>query len=229
VIGSRPRGVLVVGAAGVFGRSVLEAFSAGGHRGVGAACPGAADAPPTAPGATESRTDLVSADVAREEEAERLFETAVARLPGLDVVVWIAEGSRRGAGFAETSLEDWEGTVSAPLREAGHVCRLAVSEFLSTGEGGRIVLVAPPVTDGAPGQAGSAAASSALAALGRSVAKEYGGRGIACNVVLPRTGLPGAGAAGLPEAVLYLASAEASYVNGECLRIDVSSVDQGVI
>lgn len=194
------RGVLVVGAASPHGRAVARLAAARG-------------------GTVVSGGD---ADPGGEDDVERSFAAAVARLPRLDVVVHAASDppARR---FVETSLAEWDDAVARALRAAFFVSRLAVEEFLAHGQGGRLIHVAPLVRPGQPGQARAAAALHALLALMRSTAKEYGPRRVACNAVVP---LPSAGSrpAGGPtedpvaEAVLFLASPEASYLNGEALR-----------
>jgi 3-oxoacyl-[acyl-carrier protein] reductase len=194
------RGVLVVGAASARGRAV--ALLAGAR---GAAVASAAEADP-----------------GREEDVERAFAAALAGLPRLDVVVHVAPDPPPQR-FLETSLSDWNGAVARALRGAFLVSRLAVEEFLAHGQGGRLVHVAPLVRPPAGGQALAAASLHALLALMRSTAKEYGPRRVACNAVVPVAGEPAA-PGGAPaedpvaEAVLFLASAEASYVNGEALR-----------
>ena len=195
------RGVLVVGAASGRGRAVALLAAARG--------------------ATVVSAD--EADPGREDDVERAFAASVARLPRLDVVVHAATdpAPRR---LVETSLAEWDRAVARALRAAFLVSRLALEEFLAQGQGGRLVHVAPVVRPGAPGQALAAASLHALLALMRSTAKEYGPRRVACNAVVPvvddegeRRPAPPTGDP-VAEAVLFLASAEASYVNGEALR-----------
>ena len=60
---------------------------------------------------------------------------------------------------------------------------------------------------------------TALDAFGRSVAKEYGRRGIRCNtVVLDPLGLAPASASAL-DTILFLLSEDASFVNGDLLQV----------
>lgn len=168
----------------------------------------------------------VAADPAGEDEVERLFAAAEARLPRLDVVV-IAAAEPPSRPLLETSLAHWEAAVARALRGAFLVSRQAVEEFLAHGAGGRLVHVAPVVRPGEPAQAMAAASLRAQLSLMRSTAKEYGPRRVACNAVVPV--VPAAANAAIDpqpppkdavaEAVLFLASAEASYLNGEALRV----------
>lgn len=195
------------------GRGVLVVD--GGSARAGAIAAAAADAGAIVVLSVPPGSEGEVADPSREEDVERLFGTAAGRIPRLDVVVSVAPdpSPRR---LLETSLADWEAAVSRTLRGAFLVSRMAVEEFLAHGEGGRLVHVAPLARAGAPAQSLAAASLQGLLSLVRSTAKEYGARRVACNAVLPAP-VPGADA--VTEAVLFLASSEASYLNGEALRV----------
>ena len=214
------RGVLVVGAGSARGRGVALL----------AAERGAAVAFSTSPGdaagaeigrLARGRAFGIVADPGREDDAERLFAAAVDHLPRVDVVV-NALADPHPRRLLETSLREWDGAVARPLRAAFFVSRLAVEEFLAHGNGGCLVHVGPLVRAGAPGQTVAAATLRAVLSLMRSTAKEYGPRGVACNAVVPVAphGAPdgGLGEDPVAEAVMFLASPEASYVNGEAIR-----------
>jgi NAD(P)-dependent dehydrogenase (short-subunit alcohol dehydrogenase family) len=215
------RGVLVVSSGSGHGRAVALLAAARGAAVVFSSPPegeaGAAEVERLAGG----RASALTADPTREDEAERLFGAAVGRLPRVDVVVNAAT-QPPPRPLLETSLRDWEGAVSLALRGAFFVSRLAVEEFLAHGAGGRLVHVAPVVRAGVSGQAMAAASLQALLSLMRSTAKEYGPRRVACNAVVPVAEDPlhrpqPLGTDPVAEAVLFLASAEASYLNGEAL------------
>lgn len=216
------RGVLVVGAGSARGRAVALLAAARGAAVVFSVPPGGEARAAEIEGLAAGRAGSVTADATREDEAERLFGAAVGRLPRVDVVVSVAPDAppRR---LAETSLAEWDGAVSRALRGAFFVSRLAVEEFLAHGAGGRLVHVTPLVRPGAPAQALAAASLQALLSLMRSTAKEYGPRRVASNAVVPVPPDPGGPPRdAVAEAVLFLASAEASYVNGEALRASCS-------
>jgi len=198
------------------------------------------------------RVSFVSADVSSEADIDRLFDLALERLPDLHVLVNNLENAAvlNDKPLIEISLTDWNKVLATNLRQPFLLSRRAIQEFLAGGEGGRIVHITSADTNGATSQASYTASRTALRAFIRSIAKEYGRRGIACNAVATRGNLetemtaplspkePRARALLLPhhlrcqpelvlskvegavaEAVLFLASDEASFVNGEVLFV----------
>jgi NAD(P)-dependent dehydrogenase (short-subunit alcohol dehydrogenase family) len=207
-------GFVVAGGATACGHAVAVAAARRGAQVV--ASGGSQEASARLSELTDGRATGVVADPALEADAERLFGAAVARLPRIDVVVSAAPGLPVRA-FSELTLSEWEGGVARALRGAFFVSRLAVEEFLARGAEGRIVHIAPEPRPG-PGLAMAAVSLEALLSLVRSTAKEYGPRGICCNAVVHS----GHAGAEVVESALFLASSEASYVNGEALRVGAS-------
>jgi NAD(P)-dependent dehydrogenase (short-subunit alcohol dehydrogenase family) len=149
-----------------------------------------------------------------EEEIEGAFEDAGdAPLAG---VVHVMSVPAPGARIGEWSLADWERTIVGGLRSAFLLARRAVDEMLAGGDGGRLTVLVS--AEGAEGEAGREILRGSLHALVRSVAKEYGPRGITCNAVLAATGSPRdlELAAGT---VWTLVSPEGAYVTGELIDL----------
>jgi 3-oxoacyl-[acyl-carrier protein] reductase len=207
-------GFVVAGGATACGHAVAVASA---RRGAHVVVSGASEeASSRLAGITDGRATGVVADPALEADAEGLFAAALARLPRIDVVVSVAPDLPARA-LTELTLSEWEEGVARSLRGAFFVSRLAVEEFLARGAAGRMVHVAPAPEPG-PGQSLLAVSLESLLSLVRSTAKEYGPRGICCNAVV-HSGDAGAEAV---ESALFLASPEASYVNGEALRVGAS-------
>jgi 3-oxoacyl-[acyl-carrier protein] reductase len=182
--------------------------------------------------ALDSRSLLVLPDASDDPAGcERLVDAALAWLPRLDSVITpvvvppVAPPDR-------LELEQWQQRVIAPLSQAFHFAKRVVWEFLAEGAGGRLVFVtAPaPVVPTIPGsEHANEVVAAALLSLARSIAKEVGSRSVACNVVMtamddPAPGWESRGSAPTPvlpivEASLYLASEDASFVNGEALTV----------
>jgi 3-oxoacyl-[acyl-carrier protein] reductase len=239
------KGFLVTGGTRGLGRAIVVAAAARGASVVFCGRPG------SEPSAEKVLADLeqvgakgkgsfVPADVSREGDVERLFGVAQERLSSLHVVVNCA-GIVRDKLLVETSLAEWNEVLATNLRGPFLVSRLAVEEFLAGGERGCIINISSIAANGSTGQASYAASKSALLSLTRSIAKEYGPRGIRCNAVVPgwvesettarfsseqrhtretlsphrRFARPDE----VAEAVLFLASEESSFVNGDALYV----------
>lgn len=185
------------------------------------------------------------ADVSLEEDVDRLFDEAVEHMGGVDVVVNNAGVSSDNL-LVNTTLDEWNRALSINVRGAFLVMRRATEELVSEG-GGRIVNVASAAANGLVGQGAYAATKSALIAMSRAVAKEYGSRNIRCNAVVPgffdtdmTEGLQPerrkfyedlaserrfATVSEVVHAILFLASQEASFVTGDELWITSSARD----
>jgi 3-oxoacyl-[acyl-carrier protein] reductase len=153
-----------------------------------------------------------------------LFEAIIDRLSFLDAAVVTIAAPPIGE-FDTFSLEGWQQCAVTPLRRVFWLTRRIIWEFLSAGNGGRLVFVTDPLLDGEPpqGSAPNEIVGDALISLSRSIAKEVGRREVVCNVVLVASGGPTTEDPLLPivDAVLYLASEDASFVSGEALTVRV--------
>ena len=168
---------------------------------------------------------FVPVKLSTEEDVEHLFDVALEQLSALHVVVHNVAGTVKDntQPLIDLSLDDWNAVLAAQLQTPFWLSRRAIQEFLAAGEGGRIVYILPALSETSSASFG--AAHTAFHALVRSIAKEYGRRGVACNDVA----LSGAEGTDRPKEVnagtspwsqaaelaLFLASVEASFVNGE--------------
>lgn len=194
---------------------------------------------------TGRRAIAVGADVSVEEECLSLFETAFAEMGRVDCLVNNA-GIGPGYGpFADLPLADIEVTWAVNLTGPFLCAREAVRHMSTArgGAGGSIVNVSSrAAVIGSPFEWIHYAASKAgLDTLTAGLSKEVGAEGIRVNTVRPglmstdfgpwtppgrnERLLPGVplGRAGEPEemaaAIVWLASDEASYVNGAFLDV----------
>jgi 3-oxoacyl-[acyl-carrier protein] reductase/2-deoxy-D-gluconate 3-dehydrogenase len=156
-----------------------------------------------------------------EGDADRLFDAIVDRLSHLDIVIAVVAADPLGA-LHEVSPEQWRHGVTGPLRQLFWLARRAVEECLAGGAATRIVLLPDPDPAGARNEV----VEDALRSFARSLAREYGSRSLACNVIVPvRSGGTAGGLArqsldAIVEHVLFLASPAASFVNGETLLVE---------
>ena len=171
-------------------------------------------------GGASTEGDAIRYDGASEADIERTVDIVLERVHGLDgLIVAIETGTM--PPLDEEDLQSWERCVVQPLRTIFWLARRCVHELLAAGRGGQVVFVIASARD--EGGLGSEwIVEGALVSLARSIAKEYGRRGITCNVVAG--GLSASAQRAAVEAALFLASPAAGFVTGECLRLAEDSI-----
>lgn len=160
----------------------------------------------------------IVADVADENDLERAFVLAAERLERVDAVVHLVSVPDERVGLHDLTLAAWQRGVLNGLRAAFLVARRTVEEFLGGGEGGRLVHVFDLSGGGDQSSSGPVVevTHTGLVALVRSVAKEYGPKGITCNAVLAHNGGPQT-AEHAAEVAWTLVTPEGAYVTGEVI------------
>ncbi|HEX9243495.1 MAG TPA: 3-oxoacyl-[acyl-carrier-protein] reductase [Anaeromyxobacter sp.] len=236
--------VLVTGASRGIGRAIAVAFGRGGanvalnYAGNEAA---ANEALALVKQAGAAAAKLYKFDVADPAACAAAIEGVVADLGGLHVLV-------NNAGISIDQLvmrmkdEDWNRTLQVNLTGNFNLIR-AASRTMMKARGGAIVNITSVVGEmGNAGQAAYAAAKAGQIGLTKAIARELASRNIRVNAVAPgyidtdmTAALPEAAktkmteliplsrlgaAADVANAVVFLASDEASYVTGEVLRVN---------
>ncbi|MDR1533197.1 MAG: SDR family NAD(P)-dependent oxidoreductase [Clostridiales bacterium] len=183
----------------------------------------------------------VPADVSDYAQAERLYEAVRRRLGPVDVLVNNA-GIQCWGLFQEQSPRDWRRVMDVNVNSAFNCAHLALPDMLRQKRGVIINISSVWGARGASCEAVYSASKGALDSFTRALAKELGPSGIrvnaiACGIIdtemnaglnreeretlrgqisLGRFGL--AGEAG--KIALYLASDDASYINGQIITAD---------
>jgi 3-oxoacyl-[acyl-carrier protein] reductase len=166
-------------------------------------------------GGATTEGDSIRYDGASELDVEGAVDIALERMQGLDGLI-VAIETAPMPPLADEDLQSWERCVMQPLRMTFWLARRGVHELLAAGRGGQVVFVIASGSD--EGETGSGwIVEGALLSLARSIAKEYGRPGITCNVVAG--GLSAGERRAAVEAALFLASAAAGFVTGECWRL----------
>ena len=183
----------------------------------------------------------VKGDVSTSEGAVALMEAATGEAGYLDVLVNNA-GIVRDSYLAMMSDADWDAVIKGNLYPLFHCCKWGVRKMIGKRSGAIVNISSVSALTGTPGQANYAASKGGILSFTRSLARELGPMGIRVNAVAPglveteliatlkaevvtaivkstSLGRIGTGEE-VAEAVLFLASARASYVTGQCLVVD---------
>ena len=234
---------LVTGASRGIGRAIALCLAAEGAR-VAINYAGnvrAAEEVKTAIEAAGGTAILCQADIADSSAVEAMVANVVKEFGTIDILVNNA-GITRDALLMRMKDEDFAKVLDTNLKGVFY-CTKAISKLMMKKRSGRIVNMASVVgLVGNAGQTNYAAAKAGVIGFSKSAAKELASRGITVNVVAP--GFIGTDmTAGLPEsvkekmltdiplgrmgeaedvanAVLFLASDQASYITGQVVNVD---------
>lgn len=193
---------------------------------------------------SDARLLIISADTSIIKNIYRFRDAAVERFGRIDV--WVNNaGIEHPMPTVEMTQEIFDAVVNTNFRGYYFGCQSAAQDMLRRGEGGTIVNIGSVnAVTVVPGQAVYAATKAAISQMTKLFAREWGGDGIRVNCVGPgsiptrineeKYKVPGAekamrekipmGRRGdvseVADAVLYLASGEASYITGQTLFVD---------
>jgi len=234
--------VIVTGGTRGIGRSIAESFLKAGARVIVTYSTNEVAAAQFRQDNSEfaENTAIQKCDVTKYEEVEKFFEYIDKEYEGFEVLVNNA-GIRKDAVLAMMKETEWQDVLNTNLSGVFYTCKFAVMSLMRTRYGRIINITSPSGKYGFEGQANYAASKAGLVALTRSLSKEVGRRNITVNCVSPgfiatefiqdlpkelrdsytaqvplkRFGKPEEVAA----CVLFLASREASYVNGSTLEV----------
>jgi NAD(P)-dependent dehydrogenase (short-subunit alcohol dehydrogenase family) len=193
-----------------------------------------------------ARVEAVVGDVSRVEDCQAMVRTAVEAYGRVDVVVANA-GIISLSDMLESTVDDWDKVMAIDGKGMFLTCKYAIEAMLKTGGGSIICLSSISGMAGQSRQATYGPAKFVATGLTKHLAVEWAGRGIRVNAVAPGTintervkamaQEPGGpeyletvkkghpmGRLGEPEevanAILFLASDEASFITGAILPVD---------
>ncbi len=162
------------------------------------------------------------------------------RLDGVDAVICNAGITTNEMAYAMTDAS-WSDVIDTNLGGSFRVSRAFLPELVAQRRGS-IIMMSSVVSDGASGQAAYAASKAGLHGLAKSLAKEYGPKGVRTNILVPgyfetdmtrdqmTSQLREFATAYCPQrrmgaleelsaAALFLASEDSAFVNGATLRV----------
>lgn len=187
-----------------------------------------------------ARAVIVQGDLTRAAECRRVVDAAAAALGGLDILVNNV-GEFAYKPTVEHTASDFERIIAGTVGATFH-CTLAALPYMRRRGWGRVVNLGAAAAERAAGRANVGphlAGKAAVVSLTRTLAREEAGYGVTFNVVNPGVvddreltreeavkmrddqapvGRPGT-SQDVVDAVLFLASPRASFVNGAVLAV----------
>ncbi|HXU44360.1 MAG TPA: SDR family oxidoreductase [Thermoanaerobaculia bacterium] len=223
--------VLITGAAGALGRSVVARFLSAGER-VLALDHDEAALTSLAALAPSDALALRRVDLAASEEVARLFDEVEAA-SGTPATIVHLVGGFRWSRFADLSDRDWSYLVTLNLETTFRVFREAARRFEKAKGGSLVAVSAPAALEGAAGVGAYAGCKAAVLRMVESLARELAPSGARANAVLPgtmdtpgnRAAMPDADPAtwakteDVAEAIWYLTTPAARAINGAAVRV----------
>ncbi|MCA9197421.1 MAG: SDR family oxidoreductase [Planctomycetales bacterium] len=190
------------------------------------------------------RSEKIQADVARQDEVQRMFEQTISTLGNLDILVNNA-GFQVSAPSHELSPESFLAVLNTNLTGSFLCARLAISHWLSVKKPGNIVNISSVhEIIPKPTYLGYSVSKGGLENLTKTLALEYARHGIRVNSVGPGATVTPMNASWIDDAqrraiveshipmgrsgsseemasaTVFLASDEASYITGQTLFVD---------
>lgn len=227
-----PRTVLVTGGSRGIGLACARSFAAAGHRVAVTFSSTPVD---------ERNVLAVKCDVTDPDQVEAAVSQVEEQLGPVEVLVANA-GINRDGLLVRMSEDDFSTVIETNLTATWRLAKRTIPKMMKARWGRIVVVSSVGAYLGAPGQSNYAASKAGLIGLTRSIAREYGPRGITANVVAPGpidtdmlTSMPqdkrdalssqvAVGRIGTPDevaaAVQFLASERAAFVTGAVVPVD---------
>jgi NAD(P)-dependent dehydrogenase (short-subunit alcohol dehydrogenase family) len=128
---------------------------------------------------------VIPADVTSEEEVTRAAATAIDQLGYVDIVVNNAGGSNFMVGFENLRLSGWDKLIQLNLTSTVYACHAFAAHLLERGSGSIINVASVAGVTSAPLIAPYGAAKAAVVSLSKTLAVEWGTRGVRVNALCP--------------------------------------------
>jgi 2-deoxy-D-gluconate 3-dehydrogenase len=126
----------------------------------------------------------IQADLSKREETKRLFNEAVNKLGGLDILV-VNHGIQRSHPAETFPIEDWDTVLEVDLSSLFMLDQMGGQHMLTHG-GGKIINIASLISViGGMTVPAYAAAKGGVVQLTKALSNEWAGRGVNVNAIVP--------------------------------------------
>ena len=186
-------------------------------------------------------------DVSKQDVNEKMIGKAIEVAGTIDILVNNAGIAGHSEAIADTTNDDWDRIIDVNLKGPMFAIRAAVTKMISQPKGGNIVTIASVAgIKGCRSSVAYGVAKHGLVGLCEHTAYAYMHEGIRCNIVCPGaiktkmssspelenefgrarimsgmdSNLPVGQTGDIAEAVLFLASEKAKFINGATLVVD---------
>ncbi|MFD4247864.1 SDR family NAD(P)-dependent oxidoreductase [Streptomyces sp. NPDC058525] len=170
---------LVTGASSGIGEATTRLLAAEGATVVGVA------RKPWNTEALGDRVSTVTADLTDPAAARQVADTVIERHGRLDGLVNNVGALESRTGFVDITDEQWNSTFEVNFHSAVRMTRAALPALLETGAGAIVHIASEAARFPDPGIVDYAATKTALLSVSKSLAAEFGLRGVRSNVVSP--------------------------------------------
>jgi 3-oxoacyl-[acyl-carrier protein] reductase len=187
-----------------------------------------------------SNCKIYKLDIRNSSSVDKFYVDVISEFGTVDVVVSNA-GINRNAPLMTMLNDEWDDVIETNLTGAFYLSRAFIPGMLEQ-RYGRFIFISSVSKDGLSGQANYAATKAGLLGLSRTIAKEYGNKGITSNVVSPgmidtdmtrenmskkykkywddNSVLHRSGTVEeVASAIMFFAQKNATYINGTCLPV----------
>lgn len=127
----------------------------------------------------------IDGDVTKEADVDRIVDFAVSKMGGLNGVLNCAGIADTVAPAIDQPIETWQRIIDVNLRGTYLVCRAAGRHMLKQGAGSIVNMSSVNGTAGWPRRSAYGATKAAVAATTRTLASEWGDRGVRVNALAP--------------------------------------------
>ena len=232
------KNIIVTGASGGIGNSIVEKLS---EAGANILASGTRIEKLEELKKKFNNVKILKFDISQSEKIEDFIENASKELGGLDCVINNA-GITKDNLAIRMSIEEWKRVIDINLTSTFFMSKFAIKKMLKNKTGKIVNITSVVGHTGNLGQANYTASKAGIVAMSKSLAMEYARKNININCISPgfikttmtdkidekfkeiiiskipsaRLGEPG----DIANAVLFLASSQSDYINGETLHVN---------